>query len=93
MYRLPLRSPPGASTSSSEGWPNTSAIDARSRLATAAVSSSASITMWPPVSVSPPANRSSVDTSVLRQHGFTTGTRLSSSFTTPVIAIATPPPC
>jgi hypothetical protein len=33
-----------------------------------------------------------VDTSVLRQHGFTTGTRLSSSFTTPVIAIATPPP-
>ena len=92
MYRLPRRSPPGASTSSSDAWPNTSEIDARSRRATAAVSSSASITMCPEVSVSPPANRSSVDTSVFRQHGFTAGTRLSSSFTTPVIAIATPPP-
>ena len=71
--------------------PNTSAIDARSRLATAAVSSSASITIRPAVRFSPPANRSSVDTSVLRQHGFTHGTRLSSSFTTPVIAIAIPP--
>ena len=92
MYRLPRRSPPGASTSSSDAWPNTSEIDARSRRATAAVSSFASITMCPEVSVNPPANRSSVDTSVFRQHGFTAGTRLSSSFTTPVIAIATPPP-
>jgi hypothetical protein len=33
-----------------------------------------------------------VDTSVFRQHGLTTGTRLSSSFTTPVIAIPTAPP-
>ena len=73
-------------------WPNTSAIDARSRRATAAVSSSASITIRPAVRVSPPANRSSVDTSVFRQHGLITGIRLSSSFTTPVIAIAAPPP-
>jgi hypothetical protein len=36
---------------------------------------------------SPPAKRSSVDTSDLRQHGFMTDSLLSSSFTTPVIAI------
>src|ERR1035437_5851170 len=60
---------------------------ARSRLATAPVSSSASITTRPSVRCRPPANLSSVETSAFRQHGLTTGTRLSSSFTTPVIAI------
>src|ERR1700677_3386733 len=60
---------------------------ARSRLAPAPVSSSASITTRPSDRCKPPANLSSVETSALRQHGLTTWTRLSSSFTTPVIAI------
>ena len=90
-YRLPLRKPPGASTSSSEACPNSSASPARSRRATAAVSSSASIMMCPAFRVSPPANRSMVATSAFRQHDFVTGIRLSSSFTTPVIAISAPP--
>src|ERR1035441_3721209 len=66
---------------------------ARSRLATAPVSSSASITTRPSVRCRPPANLSSVETSAFRQHGLTTGTRLSSSFTTPVIAIRVIPYC
>src|SRR5260370_28657753 len=60
---------------------------ARSRLATAPVSSSASITTRPSERCRPPANLSSVETSALRQHGLITCTRLSSSFTTPAIAI------
>jgi hypothetical protein len=72
----------------SAGCPNTSEMLARSRLATAPVSSSASITTRPSARCRPPANLSSVETSALRQQGLITTTRLSSSFTTPVIAIA-----
>ncbi len=90
-YLLPLRSPLGASTISSEVWPNTSATSLRSLRAAAPVSSSASITMRPAARCRPPANRSSVDTSAFRQHGLRMVTRLSSSLTSPVIAIAYSP--
>src|SRR6478609_11541924 len=59
----------------------------RSRRAACAVSSSASTTIRPPTMCSPPANRSMADTSALRQHGFVTCRRLSSSFTFAVIAM------
>src|ERR1700740_2838417 len=72
--------------------PNTSDLFARSRLAAAPVSSSASITTRPSARCRPPANRSSVETSALRQHGLSTVPRLSSSFTTLVIAIGVSPP-
>src|SRR5664280_1034954 len=59
----------------------------RSLRAAAAVSSSASTTMRPPTMCSPPANRSVVATSALRQQGFVTVSRLNSSLTLAVIAI------
>src|SRR5664279_4333367 len=59
----------------------------RSLRAAAAVSSSASTTIRPPTMCSPPANRSVVATSALRQQGLVTVSRLSSSFTLAVIAI------
>src|SRR5450631_2620775 len=59
----------------------------RSLRAAAAVSSSASTTIRPPTMCSPPANRSVVATSALRQHGFVTVRRLNSSLTLAVIAI------
>src|SRR5664279_4506910 len=59
----------------------------RSLRAAAAVSSSASTTIRPPTMCSPPATRSVVATSALRQQGFVTVRRLNSSLTLAVIAI------
>src|SRR5215471_4592077 len=90
-YLLPLRRPPGASTISSDWWPNISLMSLRSLRAAAPVSSSASTMMCPLLRCSPSANLSNVDTSALRQHGLSTITRLSSSLTRPVSAISAPP--
>ncbi len=60
----------------------------RRRRAALPVSSSASTTIRPLTMCSPPANRNVADTSALRQHGFVTGSRLSSSFTRAVKAMA-----
>src|SRR5699024_10674863 len=89
-YRVPLRSPPGPITTISLLDPYTSAMKARSRRATWAVSTSASITMRPPMMCSPPANRSIVETSAFLQQVLVTGSLLSSSFTRAVIAMAPP---
>ena len=62
-------------------------MSVRSRRAAAPVSSSASTTIRPDTMCSPPANRSSADTSALRQQGFVTSSRLSSSLTAAVIAM------
>src|SRR5512144_224136 len=59
----------------------------RRRRAALPVSSSASTTIRPPTMCRPPANRSVADTSALRQHGFVTWSRLSSSFTRAVSAM------
>src|SRR5664279_1057388 len=58
-----------------------------SRRAALSVSSSASTTIRPPTTHRPPANRSTTDTSALRQHGLATRSRLNSSFTTAVNAM------
>jgi hypothetical protein len=74
-------------TVTSLAWPNTSAMSLRSRRATDPVSSSASTTIRPLMMCSPPAKRSNEDTSALRQQGFVTLRRLSSSLTDAVIAM------
>src|SRR6478752_2951333 len=86
-YLVPLRSPEAASTCTSATCPYSSPISLRSRRATAPVSSSASTITRPATMCSPPANRSSAETSALRAEILLTATRLSSSFTVAVIAI------
>src|SRR6478736_761185 len=71
----------------SELWPNTSAMSVRRRRAAAPVSSSASTTIRPLTMWRPPANRSIEATSALRQQVFETWVLDSSAFTCAVIAM------
>src|SRR5690606_4786379 len=65
-------------------------MKALSRRATCAVSTSASITIRPPMMCRPPANRSIVETSAFLQQVLVTGSRLSSSVPRAVLAMVPP---
>jgi len=85
-YRGPGRERPAGSTQTSAEPPNNSPISRRSRRATRALSSSAATCTRPAARYTPPAKRSTTDTSARRQHALPTGSRLSSSLIAAVTA-------
>jgi hypothetical protein len=74
-------------TATSQVCPKTSAMSLRSRRAVAPASSSASTTIFADTMCSALANRSSEETSALRQHGLVMDSLASSSFTDAVMAM------
>ncbi|CAB4672817.1 unannotated protein [freshwater metagenome] len=87
IYLLPFLIPLAETTDSSLSCPNISEISLRSLRAVCAASNSTSTIILPAATCNPPAKRSKAETSALRQQGFVTESRPSSSFTASVIAI------